>query len=41
MGHKKIQCPKIPRNKKREREHGTIVDEAPPKKSKIEESEVK
>jgi len=41
MGHYKSNCPENPRNKKREREHTNISDEAPPKKNKIEEMEVK
>lgn len=41
MGHYKSQCPENLRNKKREREHGNVVDEVPPKKNKTEESEVK
>lgn len=41
MGHYNSQCPENPRNKRREREHANVVDEAPPKKNKAEESEVK
>lgn len=41
MGHYKSHCPKNPKNKKREREHVNVADEDPPKKNKIEESEVK
>lgn len=41
MGHYKNQCPENPRNKKSEREHATVADEAPPKKKKTKESKVK
>lgn len=41
MGHYKSQRPKNPRNKKREREHAIVVKEAPSKKNKTEEFEVK
>ena len=41
MGHYKSHCPENPSNKKIEMEHANVVDEAPPKKNKTEELEVK
>lgn len=40
MGHYKSHCPESPRNKGRDRDQANIVNKAPRKKSKIEESEV-
>ena len=41
MGHSKNQCLENPRNMIGDKEHTNIIDEAPPKKNKTEESEVK
>ena len=41
MGHYKNQCLENPRNNKRDREQANITDEAPPKKNKVKELEVK
>ena len=41
MGHYKSQYPENQRKKKREIEHANVVDEAPPKKNKTKESEVR
>ena len=41
MGHYRSDCPKNPRNKKRERDHANIVEEEDPKKVKPEESDIR
>ena len=41
IGHYKNTCPTNLRNKKNEREHAIVVEEAPPKKNKNEVSKVK
>lgn len=41
MGHYKSHCLRIQSNKKREREHANVVDEAPSKRNKTKESEIK
>lgn len=41
MEHCKSQCLENPINKKKEREHEKVVDEAPPKEKKAEEYEFK